>query len=99
MDLDPSFRELFRDADMGMAHRLNAHHPGHRHVELVKPEGTALTNWIEEDELTSRASRKSPAAEFGSRKIGAVVLPGQLQESVTRLIESAFVPCTTAPGN
>lgn len=90
LDLDPSFRELFRDADMGMAHRLNAHYPGHRHVELVKQEGITSTSWIEEEESSSRGSRKSPAAEFGSRKIGAVVLSDQLQESVIRMIESAF---------
>ena len=99
LDLDPSFRELFSDADMGMAHRLNSHYPGHRHAELVEQEGVTPTNWIEEEELTSRASRKSPAADFGSRKIGAVVLSGQLQESVARLIQSAFMFCTTVSGN
>ena len=99
LDLDPSFRELFRDADMGMAHRLNAHYPGHRRVELVKQERITSTNWIEEEEPTSRGSRKSPAAEFGSRKIGAVVLSDQLQESVTRLIESAFTSYPTVSGN
>jgi hypothetical protein len=79
---------------MTMAHRFNAHYPeeppGHRQMELVKQEGITATNWIEE-ELGSRGSRKSPAAEFGSRKIGAVVLSDQLQESVTRLIESVFI--------
>ena len=99
LDLDPSFRELFGDAGMGMAHRLNAHHPGHRHVEPIEKEGVTLTSWIEEEEIISRASRKSPAADFGSRKIGAVVLSDQLQESVTRLIESAFISCTAVSGN
>ena len=96
LDLDPSFQALLRDADMGMAHRSNAHYleegpPSHRHMELVKQEEVAPTNWIEEEELSSRESRKSPAAEFGSRKIGAVVLSDQLQESVARLIESVFI--------
>ena len=99
LDLDPSFRELFSDADMGVAHKFNAHYPGHRHAELVEHDGVIPTNWIEEEELTSRASRKSPAADFGSRKIGAVVLSAQLQESVARLIESAFVFCTIVSGN
>lgn len=80
---------------MTMAHKFNAHHPkeeapSHRHMELVEQEGITSANWIEEEELSPRESRKSPAAEFGSRKIGAVVLPTQLQESVARLIESAF---------
>ena len=97
LDLDPALQNLLKDADMTMAHKLNAHYskeepPGHRHIELIEQEGMTLTNWMEEEELSSRGSRKSPAAEFGSRKIGAVVLPLQLQESVTRLIESAFTP-------
>ena len=79
---------------MAMAHRFNTNTeepPGRRHMELVKQEGVTPTSWIEEDESSSRESRKSPAADFGSRKIGAVVLSDQLQESVTRLIESAFI--------
>jgi len=97
LDLDPSLQNLLRNADMAMAHRFNVHHPegeppGHRHMELIEQEGITSTSWMEEEEeLSSRGSRKSPAAEFGSRNIGAVVLPDQLQESVTRLIESAFL--------
>jgi len=99
LDLDPSLQNLLRGADMAMAHRLNVHYPkegppGHRRMELVEQGGITSTSWVEEEEeeeLSSRGSRKSPAAEFGSRNIGAVVLPTQLQESVTRLIESAFL--------
>ena len=81
---------------MTMAHKSNVHYPkeeptSRRHIELIEQEGIISTSWIEEEELSSRGSRKSPAAEFGSKKIGAVVLPDQLQESVTRLIESIFV--------
>ena len=88
---------------MTMAHRFNAHYPkeeppSHRHMELIEQEGITSTSWIEEEELSSRGSRKSPAAEFGSRKIGAVVLPDQLQESVTRLIESAFISSLYSAG-
>ena len=98
LDLDPTLQTLLRDADMTMAHRFNAHYPkeeppSHRHMELIEEEGVTSTSWIEEEEpSSSRGSRKSPAAEFGSKKIGAVVLPDQLQESVVRLIESAFIP-------
>jgi hypothetical protein len=97
LDLDPSFQDLLRNADMGMGHKFNVHdpvewQPDHRHMELIEQEGITSTSWIEEEDPDSRGSRKSPAADFGSRKIGAVVLPDQLQESVTRLIESGFVP-------
>lgn len=93
LDLDPMFRDLLRNADMTMGHKYNVHHPkeeppSHRHIEVIEEEGITSTDWIEED-LSSRGSRKSPAAEFGSRRVGAVVLPDQLQESVTRLIESS----------
>jgi len=96
LDLDPALQNLLRSADMTMAHRFNAHYPkeepsSRRHMELIEEEGITSTSWIEEEELSSRGSRKSPAAEFGSRKIGSVVLPAQLQESVTRLIESGFL--------
>jgi len=96
LDLDPTLQSLLRNADMAMAHRFSAHYPkeeppSHRRMELVQQEGITSANWIEEEELSPRESRKSPAAEFGSRKIGAVVLPDQLQESVTRLIESVFI--------
>ena len=60
-------------------------------MELIEQQGIISNNWLEEEELGPRGSRRSPAAEFGSRKIGAVILPDQLQESVTRLIESAFI--------
>lgn len=80
---------------MTMGHRVHAYYPkeglpNHRHMELIEQDGITSTNWVEEEDTSSRGSRKSPAAEFGSKGIGAVVLPDQLQESVTRLIESAF---------
>lgn len=95
LDLDPSLQDLLKSADMTMAHKSNAHFPkekppNRRHMEIIEREGTPSTSWVEEEDFDSRGSRKSPAAEFGSRRIGAVVLPHQLQESVTRLIESAF---------
>jgi len=96
LDLDPTLQNLLRNADMTMAHRFNAHHPkekppSHRHMERIEEEGITSTHWIEEEDPSSRGSRKSPAAVFGSRNIGAVVLPDQLQDSVTRLIESASI--------
>jgi hypothetical protein len=95
LDLDPSLQDLLKSADMAMAHKSHAYYakeepPSRRHIELIEQEDTTSTSWMEEEDSSSRGSRKSPAAEFGSRKIGAVVLPDQLQESVARLVESAF---------
>lgn len=105
LDLDPSLQDLLRGADMSLAHKFNPHNlkeepNSRRHMELIEQEEGDITSthWIEEEDSSSRGSRKSPAAEFGSRKIGAVVLPDQLQESVTRLIESAFISSSLLDG-
>lgn len=95
LDLDPSLQDLLKDADMAMGHKFNTHYPKEgpprrRHMEVIEEEGIVSTEWTEEDDSGSRGSRKSPAAEFGSKKIGAVVLPHQLQESVAHLIESTL---------
>lgn len=41
----------------------------------------------EEEEYFDDTHRKSPAALYGSRRIGAVVIPQQLQSAVTSIIE------------
>ena len=83
-----------------MAHKTNNHYAVEqkprtpRQLEIF-PDDPAFypetaPGWPE-DEIESRESRKSPAAAFGSRQIGAVVLPKQLQSSVSRLIEGKSV--------
>lgn len=37
-----------------------------------------------------RPTRKSPAAEFGSKAIGTVTLPDELQHAITELVQSAL---------
>lgn len=44
-----------------------------------------------EEPARRREDRKSPAARFGSDGIGTVVLPPELQRSVTALIEGMFL--------
>jgi hypothetical protein len=83
-----------------MAQKARAHHPvvekPPRKVRELEefPSDTASnmesSAW-EHEETESRDSRKSPAALFGSRKIGAVVIPKELQSSVGRLIEGEFI--------
>jgi hypothetical protein len=41
-------------------------------------------------ERTEYNDRKSPAALFGSKKIGAVVLPEELQQAIRKVIDSMF---------
>jgi hypothetical protein len=70
----------------------------HRELEVldVDGEGTGMTEaeLVVEDEakdLFPRSERKSPAASFGSRGIGALVLPFELQRSILRLISGIFL--------
>ncbi|TFY79446.1 hypothetical protein EWM64_g4571 [Hericium alpestre] len=91
LDLDPSFKALLQDVDMSLQHHKHPQartgHATPRELEIW-PEETVdqEASDLEEYEGESRGSRKSPAASFGSRKIGAVVLPHELQESITTLI-------------
>ena len=51
---------------------------------LMEPEQHALAEEEEEDQL--RDVRKSPAADFGSKHIGAVIIPLELTQSIGRII-------------
>lgn len=94
LDLDPAFKSLLKDVEMSMSHKNRVNHPVEptpplRQLEEFPGENIAdmeSTAWMEED-LESRDTRKSPAAVFGSRHIGAVVIPKELEGSVKRLIE------------
>lgn len=99
LDLDPAFQSLLKDVEMAMTQKARAHHPvmekPPRQVRELEefpadaPSNMKSSAW-ELEETETRDSRKSPAALFGSRKIGAVILPKELQSSVGRLIEGAF---------
>ncbi|KAJ6623097.1 mitochondrial small ribosomal subunit Rsm22-domain-containing protein [Mycena sp. CBHHK59/15] len=95
VDLDPSLRTLLRDVDMSLGGKKRSkgpHSPYKRELEefpelqqdfslsgVTTPD---LGEIIEDDVL----GRKSPAAEFGSRNVGAVVLPLELQNSINLII-------------
>lgn len=50
-----------------------------------------------EEPARRREDRKSPAARFGSDRIGTVVLSPELQRSVTALIEGMFLLSLSFP--
>lgn len=83
LDIDESFRTILQD--IGVDQKLNA--LPHRHELTAYPtdsEPGTLTHL--DDEPHSQMDRKSPAALFGSQKIGAVVIPQELQQTISGLI-------------
>ena len=99
VELDPSYKALLEDVDLSML-RHKARHAALDAVRVVPPprelevfptdplEGymTSEELDIHEDVYQSRAKQKSPAALFGSQRVGATVLPFELQQTITRLV-------------
>lgn len=89
LDLDKSFKAILRDIDHSIAEqKLNRHHSLPDIHELTAyPTDSEVTELAhEDDEGNPRANRKSPAAHFGSQRLGAVVLPQELQQTISALI-------------
>ncbi|OSX67019.1 hypothetical protein POSPLADRAFT_1164299 [Postia placenta MAD-698-R-SB12] len=101
LDLDPSFRELLKDVEMSLLRQAsrhatapNPHARAHRELEIYPRDPAELDVHFGEDDLeateddvsSGKEGRKSPAAFFGSQRIGQVVLPLELQNTVSRLI-------------
>lgn len=82
LDLDPSLQALLKDVDISLSQ--NKSRPPVPRRELAEDLPETVTSLVEE--LQEHAQRKSPAAQFGSQQIGAVVLPPQLQTSINLLI-------------
>jgi hypothetical protein len=94
LDLDPTFRALLKDVDMSLVRHKSRNPPRvYRELEAL-PTEQALDDNVEnydeescEDEIPGRRdARKSPAADYGSQQIGAIVLPLELQKCITHLI-------------
>ncbi|KAI0931449.1 hypothetical protein AcV7_001174 [Taiwanofungus camphoratus] len=99
LDLDPSFEALLKDADMSILRHRSRHSAEYANVRNPREleefpsdpfssedvMGLAESSTQVED-YDHKESRKSPAALFGSQRIGAVVLPFELRKTITRLI-------------
>lgn len=105
LDLEPSFRALLSDVDLSLLKHKNrnaastsaASPRGPRELEVFPTDPAAVEDYLtaaeldaHDEELDSKEARKSPAALFGSRRIGAVVLPLDLQNSISRLIAGSW---------
>jgi hypothetical protein len=97
VELDPSLQALLADVDVSIArHKARLADPAsaglRRHRELEVFSDLALAEpakdtVAEEDTYEGVDTRKSPAAAFGSRAFGHVVLPLELENSINRIIE------------
>lgn len=78
----------------------SAHHPMPRRELEVFPNDPSLADGYmtfeelatQETEADDRGARKSPAALFGSQRVGAVVLPSELQKTIACLIAESDKP-------
>ncbi len=89
LDLDPSFQALLRDVDISLErHNPNGAPPlSRRELEALPVEGREDSFSLSDDAPHDEYNlRKSPAAHFGSQRIGAVILPLELQASITSII-------------
>ncbi|KAI0081133.1 Rsm22-domain-containing protein [Panus rudis PR-1116 ss-1] len=106
IELDPSFRALLSDVDLSLLKHLARHNPSAvpsdapapRELEVFPNEEAPEVNYLTPKELDSleepedKTHRKSPAALFGSQRIGAVVLPLELQNTINRIISESDKP-------
>ena len=92
LDLDPSFQDLLKDAEMsllkfkptdGGAVNTNAM----KELEVLGSSSIDPPSLTDIDELDVRSDRKSARARFGTNKIGSVVLPPELQSAIQRVID------------
>lgn len=91
LDLDPTLKALLQDIDISLtSHKHVVAKRPPRELEPVAieyPEEAEDAEVFVEDHSERGEHRKSPAARFGSKKIGAVVMPTELQKSITTLID------------
>ncbi|KAF9075038.1 mitochondrial small ribosomal subunit Rsm22-domain-containing protein [Rhodocollybia butyracea] len=92
LNLDPSLQALLKDVDISLT-RHKTSFPSHRELDIIPPEmdlNSEITVQDPEDSFQEDSlERKSPAAVFGSKGIGAVVLPLEMQNSINLLISES----------
>ncbi|KAI0673595.1 mitochondrial small ribosomal subunit Rsm22-domain-containing protein [Trametes maxima] len=99
LDLDPAFQALLRDVEMSLHNRVKTGASLPRELELFPHDPEAEAEYLtseeldaQDEDLTHRERRKSPAAHFGSHRVGAVVLPPEMTSSIGRMVASSDKP-------
>ncbi|KIJ36933.1 hypothetical protein M422DRAFT_33984 [Sphaerobolus stellatus SS14] len=107
LELDPAFQALLKDVDMSLTRSTTTSRKArkgkkgyvtseHRELEVLETfpdvEDTSKVKTEDLDDIFPKSERQSPAASFGSRHLGAVVLPFELQRSIMGLISESDKP-------
>ncbi|KAI0375467.1 hypothetical protein BV20DRAFT_1073580 [Pilatotrama ljubarskyi] len=100
LDLDPAFQALLRDVEMSLKAKVDLSGQNlPRELELFPQDPDATEDYLtpaeldaQDDGLGHRERRKSPAALFGSQRVGAVVLPLEMQTSIGRMVAASDKP-------
>ncbi|KAJ7597360.1 mitochondrial small ribosomal subunit Rsm22-domain-containing protein [Mycena floridula] len=90
LDLDSSLQALLKDVDIALTNNKVVQATARRELDIIHPDDPDVSEVITEEEETESPEeydrRKSPAAHFGSRGFGSVVLPLELQNAINVLI-------------
>ncbi|KAF8831907.1 hypothetical protein HHX47_DHR1001279 [Lentinula edodes] len=74
LDLDPSLQALLKDVDISLTrHKVSV--PSHRELDIIPSESIEESRNTEIPVPEDSLERKSPAAIFGSQRIGSIILP------------------------
>ncbi|KAI1794008.1 Rsm22-domain-containing protein [Ganoderma leucocontextum] len=102
LELDPAFQTLLRDVEISLRNKMpqdasGPHQPRELEVFPHDPDPTVdyLTSAeldAQDDSLGRKEARKSPAAAFGSQRIGAIVLPLDLQSAISQIVADSDKP-------
>ncbi len=96
LELDPAFQTLLRDVEISLRNKMpqdssGLHRP--RELEVFPHDPDPVVDYLtsveldaQDDSLGHKETRKSPAAAFGSQRIGAVVLPLDLQSAISQIV-------------
>ncbi|KAF8665511.1 hypothetical protein AX16_000525 [Volvariella volvacea WC 439] len=91
LNLDSSLRALLRDVDISLVNHQSST-PQLRELEVLPTANLVVNQEGDFYDEPEPKSKKSPAAQFGSQRIGAVTIPVQLARSVETLINESDKP-------
>ncbi|PIL31515.1 hypothetical protein GSI_06217 [Ganoderma sinense ZZ0214-1] len=102
LELDPAFQTLLRDVEISLRNKMPQGASGlqqPRELEVFPRDSDPDVDYLTSAELDARdeglsgkETRKSPAAAFGSQRIGAVVLPLDLQSAISQIVADSDKP-------
>ena len=105
LELDPSFRDFIKSAKDMRSWKTQADRSVvdtdttprvPRELEVYPEDSMTSEDYLSSDELDSihdtedKHTRKSPAAQFGSQRHGTIVIPLELQHTITKLISGTW---------